>query len=72
MSDVDESQETRQALHNKSGALLMIDKKERRLVKEILSITLKSKSSRDWIVKKLGKEYLDIGEKLLETMGGTL
>ena len=59
------------ALHDKTGALLMIDKKERKLVKEILKISLKSKSSREWIMRKLGKEYIEIGEKLLDNMGGS-
>ncbi|MFH1487480.1 MAG: hypothetical protein ABII06_01115 [Pseudomonadota bacterium] len=58
------------ALHDKTGALLMIDKKERKLVKEILTVTLKSPASREWIEKKLGKEYLEIGERLLQSMGG--
>jgi len=48
----------------------MIDKKERMLIKELLVITLKSPNSRKWIEKKLGKEYIKIGEKLLETLGG--
>ena len=70
MSDVDENRKTNLALHDKTGALLMLNKKERHLIKEILSVTLKSKNSRDWIVKKLGKEYLETGQNLLETMGG--
>ena len=49
-------EETRLELHDKSGALLMIDKKERRLIRELLTITLKSPNTRQWIVKKLGKE----------------
>ena len=67
-----DSKEIQLALHDKTGALLMIDKKERRLVKELLAITLKSKSSREWIVKKMGSEYITIAEKLLKSMGGHL
>jgi hypothetical protein len=48
----------------------MIDKKERELIREILSMTLKSPSAREWISKKLGKEYVQIGIKLLKNMGG--
>jgi hypothetical protein len=48
----------------------MIDKKERELVREILAMTLKSASAREWILKKLGKEYLQIAETLLNAMGG--
>jgi len=57
-------------LAEKTGALLMIDKKERELVREILAMTLKSASAREWISKKLGKEYLQIAETLLNAMGG--
>jgi hypothetical protein len=57
-------------LADKTGALLMIDKKERELVRELLAMTLKSPSARDWISKKLGKEYVQIGVKLLRAMGG--
>ena len=57
-------------LADKTGALLMIDKKERELVREILAMTLKSPSAREWISKKLGKEYVQIGVKLLKAMGG--
>jgi hypothetical protein len=57
-------------LADKTGALLMIDKKERELVRELLAMTLKSPSARDWISKKLGKEYVQIGMKLLKAMGG--
>ncbi|MBW1941201.1 MAG: hypothetical protein JRG79_08035 [Deltaproteobacteria bacterium] len=72
MNSPKDTQEIQLALHDKTGALLMIDKRERRLVKELLAITLKSKSSREWIVKKLGSEYIEIAEKLLKTMGGSL
>jgi hypothetical protein len=47
----------------------MINKKERRLVRNLLAITLKSPNTRRWIEKKLGKEYLEVGEKLLKSMG---
>ena len=57
------------ALYDKTGALLMLNKNERRLLNELLSMTLKSKNARDWIAKKLGSEYIEIGEKLLKTMG---
>ena len=58
------------ALHDETGALLMLNKNERKLLREILAMTLKSNSAKDWIVKKLGKDYLKIGEKLLKAMGG--
>jgi hypothetical protein len=59
------------ALHNETGALLMLNKHERKLLREILSMTMKSNSAKDWIVKKLGKEYVNIGEKLLKAMEGS-
>ncbi|NNG07667.1 MAG: hypothetical protein HKM90_08025 [Desulfobacteraceae bacterium] len=65
-----DSQEIHHALHDKSSAMLMLDNKERKLLKEILGLTLKSQSARTWIAKKLGNEYLKIGEKLLKTMRG--
>jgi hypothetical protein len=57
------------ALHDATGALLMLNKKERKLLKELLDMTLKSKNAREWIVKKLGEEYVEIGENLLRVMG---
>ena len=65
-----DSQQIHHALHDKSSAMLMLDNKERKLLKEILALTLKSQSARTWITKKLGNEYIKIGEKLLKTMGG--
>jgi hypothetical protein len=61
--------ETDKELHDISSALLMIDKDERKLLKALLAIALKSESSRRWIIKKLGSEYLKVGEKLLKLMG---
>jgi hypothetical protein len=58
------------ALHDETGALLMLNKKERKLLREILLMTLKSNSAKNWIIKKLGKEYVQIGEKLIKGMGG--
>ncbi len=71
MTEPVDSQETALALHDRTGALLMIDKRERRLLKELLTVTLKSPASREWIAKKLGAEYLEVAEKLLTSMGGS-
>ncbi|MDB9822762.1 hypothetical protein OAC89_03595 [Deltaproteobacteria bacterium] len=38
-------------------------------MKELLNMTLKSNNAREWIVKKLGSEYINIGESLLRAMG---
>lgn len=67
---MEDKDEIRIGLADKTGALLMIDKKERELVRELLAMTLKSPSAREWISKKLGKEYVQIGLKLLKAMGG--
>jgi hypothetical protein len=58
------------ALHDRTGALLMLNKNERKLLKELLDMTLRSKNAREWIIKKLGNEYIEIGESLLKAMGG--
>jgi len=68
--EMEEKDDVLVGLADKTGALLMIDKKERELVRELLAMTLKSPSAREWISKKLGKEYVQIGMKLLKAMGG--
>jgi hypothetical protein len=58
-------------LSDKTGALLMLNKDERKLIKELLLMTMNSESVKSYIVKKLGKNYLEVGASLLETMGAT-
>jgi len=65
---MDEKKDIDVALYDRTGALLMLNKQERRLLNELLSMTLKSKNAREWITKKLGSEYIKIGEKLLKSM----
>jgi len=67
---MDKEEDIDLALYDRTGALLMLNKNERKLLKELLTMTLKSKNAREWIVKKLGSEYVGIGEKLLKSMGG--
>jgi hypothetical protein len=69
-AEMEDNNEVLVGLADKTGALLMIDKKERELVRELLVMTLKSPSAREWISRKLGKEYIQIGIKLLKAMGG--
>jgi hypothetical protein len=57
-------------LADKTGALMMINKKERELLRTILVMTMRSSSAKDWITKKLGPDYMQIGTKLLKSMGG--
>jgi hypothetical protein len=70
MAEMEKKDDLLVGLADKTGALLMVDKKERELIREILSMTLKSPSAREWISKKLGKEYVQIGTKLLKNIGG--
>jgi hypothetical protein len=53
-----------------TGELFMLGKKERILLRAVLSVTLHSASARATISRKLGKEYLGIAENLLREMGG--
>ena len=68
---MDNNEDIELALYDETGALLMLNKEERKLLRELLAMTLKSKNAREWIEKKLGKDYVVIGEKLLRTMGGS-
>jgi hypothetical protein len=68
MSNSGSGRETGNELHDISSALLMIDSKEKKLLRALLAITLKSRSSREWVIRKLGNEYLKIGEKLPKVM----
>ena len=57
-------------LSDKTGALLMLNKAERVLIKELLFMGLNSQSAKEYITKRLGKEYLEVGAKLYKTLGG--
>jgi hypothetical protein len=62
------STDTDDDMHDISSALLMINKDEKNLLRTLLAITLKSRESRQWIIRRLGGQYLKIGEKLLKVM----
>ena len=79
-----EPERTTLGLCNATGALLMLNKDERLLIKELLVLALKSESVKDYLRKKLGghpgsgkqkraphgySDYIQVGEKLLENMG---
>ena len=53
-----------------TGEILMLDKRERKLVTLLLDKLLKSKSGRLYIGEKLGMEFLEIGEKLFRELSG--
>ena len=66
MSDI-ENEELR--LYDQTGALLILDKKERKLVKLLLSQFMGTEKGRDYIAKNLDQEYIKIAGKLLEALG---
>ena len=68
-AQMDNSNDIDIGLADNTGALLMINKKERLLLRELLAMSMKSPSARQWIAKRLGAEYIKIGEKLLKSMG---
>lgn len=60
------------AFKSETGELYMLGKKERILLRAILGVTLKSSAGRELIIKKHGKDALQMAEALLEEMGGVL
>jgi hypothetical protein len=50
------------------GKLLMVSGEERSVLKLVLSKVLETDSGREYIIEKLGKDYLQIAEELLEEM----
>lgn len=69
MSTNDKKKSTDVDLSDETGALLMLNKEERKLIKELLVMTMNSESVKSYIVKKLGKNYVQVGASLLKTMG---
>jgi hypothetical protein len=51
-----------------TGRLFLLGKKERLLVRTILKRAMKSETGRQYVIEKLGAEYVAIGEKLIEDM----
>ncbi len=48
--------------------LFLLGKKERVLIRTILKRAMKSEAGRQYVIEKLGAEYITIGEKLIEDM----
>jgi hypothetical protein len=69
MSTNDKKKSADVDLSDETGALLMLNKEERKLIKELLVMTMNSESVKSYIVKKLGKNYVQVGASLLKTMG---
>jgi hypothetical protein len=58
------------AFHDETGQLSTLDKKERQLLRLLLSKVINSVSGRKFISEKLGQEFVKIGVNLLRQMGG--
>ena len=63
-------QDPESALLDKTGALLMLNKEERMLLKELLLMVRNSGNVRTYIINKLGDKFVQIGEELLRSMEG--
>jgi hypothetical protein len=48
--------------------LLMVDEKERKLLRLVLAKALGSESGRRYVIERLGTEYVEIGKSLLYQM----
>jgi hypothetical protein len=66
----DQEDKTQIGFKAETGELFTLDKKERILLRAVLSVALDYKTTRAVIAKKLGKESLTIAEDLLREMGG--
>jgi hypothetical protein len=57
-------------VHDNTGQVMMLDKKERKLLRLVLDVSLRSDSAKQYITKTLGPRFLKVGEKLLQNMKG--
>lgn len=53
-----------------TGNFFLLNKTERKLLKEILNITLSAEQGKKYIIKKLGENYLTLGADFLKRIGG--
>ena len=56
-------------VRGETGELYMLDKKERRLVTEVLKRTLETEAGKEFVEKRFGKEGLKAALRLLNQMG---
>ena len=56
-------------LSDRTAALLMVNKDERKLIRELLVMTLNSENGKGHIRTKLGVEYVELAENLLKALG---
>ncbi len=57
-------------VHDNTGQVMMLDKKERKLLRLVLDVSLRSESAKQYITETLGPRFLKVGEKLLKNMRG--
>lgn len=57
-------------VHDNTGQVMMLDKKERRLLRLVLDVSLRSESAKQYITQTLGPRFLKVGEKLLDNLKG--
>ena len=69
MDDVATGRDAEIVLSDKTGALLMVNKEERRLIRELLFMTLNSENGKSYIGKKLGPQYIEVAQELLKALG---
>ena len=55
---------------DETGGFLLLNKKEREILREILSRTLSSPEGVQYIRNTFGEEYVQIGLDFLEMLGG--
>lgn len=65
-----DDQDLTPVLNENANALLLLNKEERKTIKERLIMAIYSESVKGYIEERLGREYVQVAEKLLETMGG--
>jgi len=58
-------------LSDRTAALLMVNKDERKLIRELLIMSLNSENGKRHILDKLGAEYVKLGENLLKALGSS-
>jgi len=69
MDDVATGRDAEIVLSDKTGALLMVNKEERWLIRELLFMTLNSENGKSYIGKKLGLQYIEVAQELLKALG---
>ncbi len=67
---VDTKNDREIGIHDNTGQVMMLDKKERKLLRLLLDVSLKSESAKQYITETMGSRFLKVGEKLLSNMSG--